>query len=108
MEAKHTPGPWRIEETTALELPIRGPGDEFIAVVFLDEYAPDGECEANVNLIVAAPGLLAACESALTAINQAQGEWAAVNETFAPEWTHDLKEVASYIEAAIAAARRKP
>lgn len=38
---------------------------------------------------------------ALGALEEAQGEWATVAETYAPEWTHPLKREADALKEAI-------
>jgi hypothetical protein len=54
----HTPGPWCVEGSY-----VHGPdGKRFLAV------ASDGEGQANARLIAAAPTMLAACMSALRAL----------------------------------------
>ena len=64
--SNHTPGPWHagprdwlISQSNGMgyrNFPIRGVEEFDIAMVYCDEY--DGEQEANVSLIAAAPELL--------------------------------------------------
>lgn len=55
---QHTPGPWSVEGSY-----VHGPdGKRFLAV------ASDGEGQANSRIIASAPELLAACMSALRAL----------------------------------------
>ena len=63
----HTPGPW--------DLDIEGSkwfidGADELTVAYLDRegFREKGEIEANARLIAAAPELLAACKSALRAL----------------------------------------
>ena len=58
---KHTPGPWYASGSYIEKTPS---GHRFtIAEVFRHNV---GQCKANARLIAAAPDLLAACELALT------------------------------------------
>lgn len=63
-EAKHTPGPWIVEDGSSLV--TGGDGNSIADVIggsglgFLDEN-DNAECLANARLIEAAPDLLAAC-----------------------------------------------
>lgn len=71
-EAKHTPGPWRVEDGELLA------GGDSGAVVLgsihgADDYPCceediDAECKANARLIAAAPDLLALLEEAYDAL----------------------------------------
>lgn len=63
-EAKHIPGPWTIEEKTR-QWTIYGPNEELTAVIYKNEYAPEGQMEATARLIGATPLLLEACKFAL-------------------------------------------
>lgn len=56
---------------------------------------------AHAQLIKSAPLLLEKLEDAANALSNAQGEWACVDSAFAPEWTHELKNVESEIREAI-------
>ena len=69
---KHTPGPWSIGEPegvgTGLFVPVHAPSHGELATVVwcmeddnLDD-APSPTCQANANLITAAPDLLEALE----------------------------------------------
>jgi hypothetical protein len=49
--------------------------------------------------------MLAALESARDTLEEAQGEWAGVSETYAPEWASNLKYEVEKIDEAIAKAR---
>lgn len=63
MGAKHTPGPWYIEEPskgTPCHIVYGGPTNAEVASVFSGE----ADQKSNARLIAAAPELLAACESA--------------------------------------------
>jgi len=51
-------------------------------------------------------GLLEACKGAKATIENVQGEWLSVTETFAPEWTHPLKRAVEEIDTAIVQAER--
>ena len=76
MEAKHTPGPWRVQGTRIEYGPFVA-GDGFVvAKVFRDpsETGTPNEWEANARLIAAAPDLLAACREAIDFI------WAEMKE----------------------------
>ncbi len=78
--AKHTPGPWRIEEGTTLvwghcnsdDLSDRGMGYPIAEarITPISNWAlgrPDADAgEANARLIAAAPDLMEACDFALT------------------------------------------
>lgn len=115
MEARHSKGPWAIDcagpnDFLVMEndsfIPIRDSQPRrigFVSVWNLDENAD--EEFANARLIAAAPDLLAALESARDALEQAQGDWAGVTETFAPEWTSDLKYEVEKIDKVIAKVR---
>lgn len=66
MSAKHTPGPWRIEQwdkSQAIYAGANGRRGEgrFIGEV-LDDDDDTGECLANARLAVAAPEMLVAAE----------------------------------------------
>ena len=71
MEAKHTPGPWKLN--TDGDTGMNDSGcilDSVGHVIVTDIYGTykngrtTGEAEANARLIAAAPDLLAACEAA--------------------------------------------
>jgi len=65
--SKHTPGPWTPQDNATAEdheMPIYC-GDLWIASVFdSGGDRPDGESEANANLIASAPDLLEALQHA--------------------------------------------
>ena len=66
MSAKHTPGPWLIRsDATGTHIEIRHPRPYGWAQLDLAKIAPAEECEANADLIAAAPDLLAACQAVL-------------------------------------------
>lgn len=48
--------------------------------------------------------LVGAANLGLAALNEAQGEWQAVSKTYAPEWTHPLKQASDALSEAIAKA----
>ena len=63
MTTKHTPGPW-----TTTGPNIRADNDALVATVqdhWHDHKTPQGEKEANAQLMSAAPELLAACKEAV-------------------------------------------
>jgi len=69
--AKHTPGPWAIEQPWSGFSSIKGGDGKLvfgIAAGAPDEKRPDSECEANARLIAAAPDLDAAAGLAITAL----------------------------------------
>ena len=76
MNEKHTPGPWKVDQTWAL---IVGPKMEEIAAVH--SSMPSGgnrvswrqTAEANARLIAAAPDLLQALESLLVELGKKGG-----------------------------------
>lgn len=95
MSAKHTPGPWWVDE------PLEDGGTEpivanaqWVICEVADGIDEDGAMEANARLIAAAPDLLAALEN-LTPILEAAESNASGN----PEW----KWVSSRINTARAA-----
>lgn len=60
-KTKHTPtpGPWTYDGK--MTLGVEGPGNEYVATVFLTE---DNPFHANARLIASSPDLLAACQAA--------------------------------------------
>lgn len=73
-KAQHTPGPWRkarsLDRLNAHDTGIACSGAQTVLAECYAEFWAKGEvrpaeCEANANLIVAAPDLLAACEALL-------------------------------------------
>lgn len=71
--AKHTPGPWAIEDGGIVE----ASGAPVCVLYTADDFpcwdGPEGqleaECEANAALIAAAPDLLALCEAMVAAVD---------------------------------------
>lgn len=60
MANKHTPGPWHRNIPPAAKYPVIFAGrNTHICVVTKSHPMTDVECEANANLIAAAPALLA-------------------------------------------------
>lgn len=60
----HTPGPWKRNIKPATKYNVVWSGrNRHVAKVEV-EILPEEEIEANINLIVAAPDLLAVCERA--------------------------------------------
>ena len=84
-----------------------------IAVMFEDDatlvavtgYADDPEnvqeSIAYAKLFAHAPAMLEKLQDAANALSNAQGEWSSVDAAYAPEWTHELKNVESEIMALI-------
>ncbi len=73
--SKHTPGPWTHGPESR---DICGPDDESVASAAT--WRPESEEVANARLIAAAPELLAALETLLTAVDdavdvEAQASW---------------------------------
>ncbi len=108
--AGFTPGPWKVfgKQITISGFGIYAAGIGFVAAV--SEFAgPNplqiGEDRANAVLIAAAPDLLAALEEVLLDTQDAQGEWVGVEDTYAPQWTWALKDIARIAEKAIAKAK---
>lgn len=70
-EHKHTPGPWHRNVPPARQYPTVFAGRNMhIAALRPDSRISDEEAEANLNLIAAAPDLLAACETTLRLMRQ--------------------------------------
>jgi hypothetical protein len=81
--AQHTPGPWQVDEDASVEkgahefrLSANG-GEKYLGYLcdgassvdlIRRGYLPLEEARANAALVVAAPGLLAACEAALKSL----------------------------------------
>jgi len=58
--------------------------------------------EKRRKLEKAAPNLLAVCEKVRNKASALQGEWSSIQELYAPEWTHGLKEIVELLDKAIA------
>ncbi len=52
---------------------------------------------AHAKLIASIPLFLEKLQDAANALSNAQGEWSSVDAAYAPEWTHELKDVESEI-----------
>lgn len=63
IEAKHTPGPWKVSGRRRQVIGRHGAIPCLLARV--NVAASGVECDANARLIAAAPDLLAACEAAI-------------------------------------------
>ena len=108
----HTPTPWKIDGGKGRDgdLYIWMTGNHFgdHAIATVHEEIEEGAA-ANAAYIVAAcnahADLLAALEDAADALSAAQGEWASVSETYAPESTQALKQAEAKARAAIAGAK---
>ncbi len=107
----YTKGPWTIEVPCGFPYSglyivpvVRKDFPFYVAKIRLLREIE--ESEANARLIAASPRLLDACKAAKEKVNAMQGEWSAVQEAYAPEWTHGLKELESIFEAAIEAAEK--
>ena len=59
------------------------------------------ESRRQAQLFIAAPKLLAAVKSALDALQDVQGEWLGVSESYAPAWTHPIKQQVDALKTAI-------
>lgn len=58
---KHTPGPWRVDESLLKDWIIAGPKGEEVGLLYTNDGADDPEwlpVEANARLISAAPDML--------------------------------------------------
>jgi hypothetical protein len=64
-EAKHTPGPWRLEKLRANQhyASVLAPNDGLVVQISMESH-DDVEWIQNAFLIAAAPDLLEACQSA--------------------------------------------
>ena len=67
MSAKHTPGPWTIDEQVHIRAPHpnHAPGISIARMTCFGSHDVHMSKEANARLICAAPDLLSACHSAL-------------------------------------------
>ena len=70
MSAKHTPGPWKYNGKTD----IYGASGATICELYRG-YEHISECQANANLIAAAPDLLEALTRLRDAEKAPRGEW---------------------------------
>lgn len=89
---KHTPGPWAVgvyESTDAFRSIAQHAcvcDPETLALIAVTGRADDRQSQVDADLIAAAPELLAACKSALTAMRQMRdGQPAAWAEMVTPE-----------------------
>lgn len=74
---QHTPGPWRLKEYNDAVVVIQDEDEEFITHFCISRHADGGkdeEAEANAQLAVSAPDLLAALESAERALCNASSD----------------------------------
>lgn len=74
MNAKHTPGPWGRNIKPASRYPIIFAGRNTHVAQVITRGLPENECEANADLIAAAPELLAACQTTLDSLANMTGE----------------------------------
>lgn len=76
MTTKHTPGPWTASNHGVTWRILAGEAGGFSRPIIARtcEAQTDAEAEANARLIAAAPELLAACETALTALDAAHAK----------------------------------
>lgn len=103
--SKHTPGPWRSERSKGgLKAKISGENWNYFAKVWIatnGEVCADGE--ANARLIVAAPDLLAACESAVEFIrNGIELGYIRMPDKDTPDRAHEMLPT---LESVVAKAR---
>lgn len=104
---KHTPGPWYRNVPPARQYPTVFAGrNTHIAALRPDSRISDEEAEANLNLIAAAPLLLAACEQAETVLDAIEKACKANGDADAPGVTFcGLYDAHTDLRNAIAAAR---
>lgn len=71
--AKHTPGPWRVQKTLGCKDITSDERDEYgnKSLICTTAGREEREDRANARLIAAAPELLAACKQALACLNHA-------------------------------------
>lgn len=107
MSARHTPGPWFIEETPESDsgsfLIISDGAPEWI-VAETARGIPGNPDEANARLIAAAPDLLAALKAA---VDCGMVPTSSVSDGGAAKYVHQVA-VADMIRAAIAKAEGTP
>ena len=107
---EHTKGNWKVGEKRLMmdyldmveTTIIENEKGNIIACAIYHNTKP--EQEANARLISAAPDLLEACKEVQTTLENSLGEWVAVTKTYAPEWTHKIKDMLDELEQAIAKA----
>ncbi len=111
MTTTHTPTPWRIEEDNlgCKNIGADAEPEGFFSLGYTHGLDSEDIDLANAAFIVQAcnshDALLAAAEAGLTALYEAQGEWADVLPPYAPEWTYPLKDAAEDLETAIKLAK---
>lgn len=83
MTAKHTPGPWHRNIRPATKYPVVWSGRNKHVLAIKTIGLTEEEVEANINLAVSAPDLLAAL--------QAEEEWRAreADGAIDPEWDYE-------------------
>lgn len=83
MTAKHTPGPWHRNIRPATKYPVVWSGRNKHVLAVKTIGLTEEEIEANINLAVSAPDLLAAL--------QAEEEWRAreADGAIDPEWDYE-------------------
>jgi hypothetical protein len=94
-EAKHTQGPWGVEQEGDKTL-VKGPYGEFVCAVAMNQHTIDSETRGNTALIVAAPEMLEALAQAVYLINNCKAGMAGVKQ-----W----KDLEAQARAAIAKAK---
>ncbi len=93
-DAKHTPGPWHLNGTSAWADSCKDRGSIFTCQLRTGTHIPADQNEANARLIAASPDLLAACKTALY--------WAEhPNGTAYPERDQGLQNVRAAIAKAV-------
>ncbi len=60
-ETKHTPGPWHVADNGVFSEHLNGHGNFYVVALPFPKEEPTEQDKANLNLIAAAPDLLAAC-----------------------------------------------
>lgn len=71
---RHTPGPWKVigDAGHPSNARITSTARRHIAKVYASDLGADPMCEANADLIAAAPDLLAACRAAANLLEDAR------------------------------------